>query len=473
MNNNKNINSNAEQLLASGKMGPLIARYAVPGAVGLVFFSLQAIVDGIIVGNYLDADALAGVSLMTPAYTLLTALALIIGIGTQAQMSIGMGQQDYDKSKSALKSGLLFLSSFAILFSMIINSFPRMVASVLGSEGVLLDYSTDYIRGVMPFMLPNACFYFFDYVLKALGHPRFSMIVMVSSVLLNIVLSILFAAVLGMGTFGVGLATGLSMLTGCILSGYVALKQLRSHTNLSKSKAHFSWRLLGRIFYNGSSEGVSEIAMGITLFLFNITLLQYAGKEGVAAFSIINYIIFIGTSILLGISDGTVPVISYNYGANLWDRIKQALKIVYRTNLVIGLVFISVLWIFGESIVSLFLDESSVTVAEMAANGARIMGFAFLLNGFNIFTSSFFTALDNAKWSLLIAGMRGFVFIAIGINVWPLLLGVTGIWITIPIAELFTALVGALLLRRIFRKRALAGADNQKIQHSGFMKKVV
>lgn len=457
---------NAEQLLATGKMGPLIARYTIPGAVGLVFFSLQAIVDGIIVGNYLGADALAGVSLMTPAYTLLTALALIIGIGTQAQMSIGMGQQDYGKSKSALKSGLLFLGSFAILFSIIINSFPQAVASLLGSEGVLLNYSTEYIKGVMPFMLPNACFYFFDYVLKALGHPRFSMGVMVSAVLMNVGLSIFFVTTLDMGTFGVGLATGLSMLTGCILSGYVAWKQLRSHTNLSKCRGHFNWRLLGRIFYNGSSEGVSEIAMGITLFLFNITLLQYAGKEGVAAFSIINYIIFIGTSILLGISDGSVPIISYNYGANHWGRIKQALKIIYRTNLIIGLIFISILWVFGENIVSLFLDESSATVAGMAANGARIMSFAFLLNGFNIFTSSFFTALDNAKWSLLIAGMRGFIFIAIGINVWPLILGVTGIWITIPIAELFTAVVATLLLRRIFRKKVQGSALNTQTLNS-------
>lgn len=455
-----NINkSTAELLLSTGKMGSLIARYALPGAVGLVFFSLQSIIDGVIVGNLLGADALAGVSLMMPAYTLLTALALIIGIGTQAQMSIGMGQQDYTRSKSALKTGLFFLSAFAILFSIFINTFPGTVASLLGSEGVLLDYSTDYIRGVMPFMLPNACFYFFDYVLKALGHPRFSMAVMVSSVVMNIGLSIFFVVGLDMGTFGVGLATGISMLIGGLLSGYVVWKQLRIHPNMKLKKGRFSWRLLGRIFYNGSSEGVSEIAMGITLFLFNITLLKYAGKEGVAAFSIINYIIFIGTSILLGISDGTVPVVSYNYGANRWDRIKQALRIVYRTNLVIGLVFISILWLLGGAIISLFLDESAVAVAEIATNGARIMGFSFLLNGFNIFTSSFFTALDNAKWSLLIAGMRGFIFIIVGINIWPLLFGLNGIWITIPIAELLTATTCFILLRRTLKKTRVSGNE--------------
>ena len=456
-------NFNAEKLLATGKMGPLIARYAIPGAVGLVFFSLQSIVDGIIVGNFIGPDALASVSLVMPAYTMLTAIALIVGIGSQAQMSIGMGQGDYTKTKSALKTGMIFIVAFASVFTVFINAFPGQVAGFLGSEGVLLQGSVDYIRGVMPFMIANACFYFFDYVLKALGHPRFSMIVMISSVLLNAALSILFVTVFNMGTFGVGLATGLSMLTGGILSGSVAWKQLRNNKNLASVKGSFNWRLLWRIFYNGSSEGVSEIAMGVTLFLFNITLMEVAGKEGVAAFSVINYIIFIGTSILLGISDGTIPVVSFNYGAKLWGRIREALKVVIRTNLLIGIVFLILLWTCGEFIISLFLDSSSQAVIDMAVQGSRIMGFAFLLNGFNIFTASFFTAIDNAKWSLLIASLRGLIFIVIGINIFPAVLGINGIWMTIPIAELLTALIGVTLLRRIMKKNA---SEREKM-HSG------
>lgn len=447
MSNNQVIS--AEKLLATGKVGPLIARYAIPGAVGLVFFSLQSIVDGIIVGNFIGADALASVSLITPASTILTSIALIVGIGSQAQMSIGMGQEDYGKTKTALKTGLVFIIAFASLFCILINSFPRQVAGFLGAEGVLLDYSMNYMKGVMPFVIANACFYFFDYVLKALGHPRFSMIVMISSVLMNVVLSILFVTWLGLGTFGVGLATGISVLTGGILSGIVSFRLLRKHNRLNKVKGHFHWRMLGRIFYNGSSEGVSEIAMGITLFLFNLTLLEYAGKEGVAAFSVINYIIFIGTSILLGISDGTIPVISFNFGAKLLTRIREAMKVVIRTNFIIGVIFLILLWVCGEFIISLFLDESSQAVMDMALQGSRIMGFAFLLNGFNIFTASFFTAIDNAKWSLVIASLRGIVLIVIGIVILPRIFGVNGIWLTIPVAEFCTAIAGSILLKKV------------------------
>ncbi len=447
MSNNQILS--AEKLLATGKVAPLIARYAIPGAVGLVFFSLQSIVDGIIVGNFIGADALASVSLITPASTVLTSIALIVGIGSQAQMSIGMGQEDYAKTKTALKTGLIFIIAFASLFCLLINSFPRQVAGFLGAEGVLLDYSISYMKGVMPFVIANACFYFFDYVLKALGHPRFSMLVMISSVLMNVVLSIIFVTWLNLGTFGVGLATGISVLTGGILSGIVSYRLLRKHGRLKQVKGHFNLRMLGRIFYNGSSEGVSEIAMGITLFLFNLTLLEYAGKEGVAAFSVINYIIFIGTSILLGISDGTIPVISFNYGARLLTRIREAMRVVIRTNLLIGVIFLILLWLCGEFIISLFLDDSSQAVMDMAVQGSRIMGFAFLLNGFNIFTASFFTAIDNAKWSLVIASLRGIILIVIGIMILPRIFGVNGIWLTIPVAELLTAIAGSILLKKV------------------------
>lgn len=439
---------NTERLLSTGKMGPLIAKYAVPGAVGLVFFSLQSIVDGIIVGNMVGADALAGVSLVVPAYTILTAVAIIIGVGSQAQMSIGMGQGNYVKTKNAFKTGLLSIAVFAALFCLAINLFASPIARFLGAEGDLFTYATDYIRGIMPFVVVAACFYFFDYSLKALGHPRFAMIVMVSSVLLNAGLSIFFVARFGLETFGVGLATGLTSLAGCIMSGVVVFRQMRHNGNLCKKKGHFNWRLLGRIFYNGSSEGVSEIAMGITLFLFNITLLKYVGKEGVAAFSVINYMIFIGTSIFLGISDGTIPVISFNYGAGHWDRIRETVRIVVRTNFIIGTVFLFLLWGCRESIISMFLGGSDNAVASLASEGSKIMGIAFLMNGFNIFSASFFTAIDNAKLSLVIASLRGLVFIVAGITVLPQLFGLTGIYITIPLAEFLTAFAAALLLKR-------------------------
>ncbi|MCC8145490.1 MAG: polysaccharide biosynthesis C-terminal domain-containing protein [Bacteroidales bacterium] len=233
MNNN---HQNTENRLATDKVGSLIARYSIPGAIALVFFSVQSIIDGIIVGNYLGADALASVSLILPAYTIPSSIALILGIGAQAQMSIAMGAKDYVKFKTALKTGAVSIIAYAIIIALIFNLFPRQLAGFLGAEGDLLDGSLNYMRGLMPFMAASLCFIFLDYTLKTLGHPRFSMIMIVSSILLNILLSILFVTQLGLGTFGVGLATGVSILTGCIISGCVVWKQLWSDSNLKDKK---------------------------------------------------------------------------------------------------------------------------------------------------------------------------------------------------------------------------------------------
>lgn len=450
-----NHSNDTETRLATDKIGSLIARYSIPGAIALVFFSIQSIIDGIIVGNYLGADALASVSLILPAYTIPSSIALIMGIGAQAQMSIALGEQDYTKLKNALKTGAVSILIYALIITLIFNIFPRQLAGLMGAEGDLFDGSLDYIHGLMPFMMANLCFIFLDYMLKTLGHPRFSMIMVVSSILLNIILSIVFVIHLGLGTFGVGLATGISILTGCIISGYVVLKQIRSDFNLKSKKGEFSWKMLVRMFYNGSSEGVTEIAMGVTIVLFNLTFLEYAGKEGVAAFAVTNYIIFIGTSILLGISDGAIPIVSYNYGAGLWNRVRRTLKVVLSTNFLVGVVFLILLWVFGEYAFSIFLDDSSQQVIDMAINGSRIMGFAFLLNGFNIFSASFFTALDNAKWSLVISTCRGLIFIVIGVMILPHIFGTNGIWMTVAVAELLTAVVSFYLLHYLFLARQL------------------
>lgn len=289
-------------------------------------------------------------------------------------------------------------------------------------------------------------------MLKTLGRPRTSMVLVVSALLLNIVLSILFVTQFDLGTYGVGLATGISITVACILALIVVLRQLRITSGIRAGKGKFSWKMLCRMLYNGSSEGVTEIAMGVTVVLFNMTFMRYAGKEGVAAFAVTNYVIFVGTSILLGISDGAIPVVSYNYGARLQYRVRQAFRVVIKTNFIFGALFLALLWSFGEYAISIFLDDSSQVVIDMATKGSRIMVFAFLLNGFNIFSASFFTALDNAKWSLIISMSRGLVFIVIGITLLPMMLGTNGIWMTVPVAELLTAVVAAVLLRRLFRK---------------------
>lgn len=437
-----------ELQLSRGRLKPLFVRYALPGVMAMLFLALQAIADGFIVGRLIGASALAAVNIAVPAYTLVSAVALIIGVGTQAQMGLHMGAGNYEQAKCALRSGMTGLAVFAVAGTLFINLFADELARFLGANDELIEMSVGYIHGVMPWLVGLAGFFLFDYLLKALGHPRMAMTVMVCTIVLNVVLSVIFVTQYDMQTFGAGLGTGISFTLGGLTSGSLFVRQLRRTEQLHKTRSRFSWRTLGRIFYNGSSEGMAEIAMGITTFLFNITLMEYAGKEGVAAFTLINNLMFIGISAILGVSNGVIPVVSYNYGAGLMLRVSGTVRLAVKSNLICGIVFMLLLWVLGRPIVGLFIDPSETDVIDLTVQGARIVSLSFLFSGANIFAVSFFTAIDKAGLSLLIAALRGLVLLVAGILTLPPLIGINGIWLTIPMADALTAILVILLARK-------------------------
>ncbi len=433
--------SRNELQLSRGRLRPLFLRYASPGVLAMLFLALQSMADGFIVGRLISATALAAVNIAVPAYTLVTAIALIIGVGTQAQMGIHMGRGDYAEAKTALRSGMIGLAVFAVAATIGGNLFADELAVLLGANRELSELSVEYIHGLMPWLVGLGFQLFFDYTLKALGHPRFAMLVMIGTILLNIVSSFIFVAGFDMGTFGAGLGTGISFTVGAVVSGTVIRRQLRKNIRLAEAGSRFSLRTFGHVFYNGSSEGLAEIAMGITTFLFNITLMKYVGKDGVAAFTLINYLVFIGVSVMLGVSNGVIPVISYNWGARLLLRVAGITRIAVRCNFLCGIVMLFLLWASGRSIIGLFIDPSESQVIDLAARGARCVSLAFLFNGLNIFAASFFTAIDRAGLSLLVASLRGLILLVIGILTLPRWWGVDGIWLTVPIADGLTTLV--------------------------------
>lgn len=442
--------SRQEQLLSGGRIGPLFLRYALPGVVSMVFVALQQIADGIIVGRFIGSSALAAVNIACPAYTVVTAIAMILGVGTEAQMGIHLGEGDYSKAKTAFKSGLYGMLFFAALGTIFINAFAPSVARFLGADEALMSDSIGYIHGVMPWLAGVGCSIFFDDVLKALGRPKPAMWVMVGVISLNIVLSTIFVLVLGMGTFGAGLGTGISYTLGGILDCIFVVRELSTKV---APRGRLSFSDLGHIFYNGSSEGITELSFGVMTFLFNITMMRYAGSNGVAAFTLANYILFVGVSVMIGISNGVIPILSYNHGAGAPDRVRRTFKVALRTNYLCGAVFILIMWIFGRQIIGLFVSSSEPQVLLLTVHAARIVSLEFLFCALTILSASYFTALDKPGLSLLISGSRGLVLPIVGIFTLPLLWGTDGIWLTIVFSEALSALLSLGLLaagRRIF-----------------------
>lgn len=454
INNDNKALTGAEQRLRDGAIAPLFRKYAIPGVITLLFVGLQTIIDGVVLGNFVGANALASVSLILPCYSFIAAVAIVVSIGCQTLISISLGKQDKQGGHDAIRSAFVFLVLFALGMSMLLFAFAPHIAKLLGANDVLMAGSVSYLRALIPFFPVIASMFFSDYVIKSVGRPIYSMAVMSSTVILNIVFDLLFVAVWGMGTAGAGLATGLAFTIGAAFNLPVIFGK---KCLVSIKKGKFRWKLLWQMVYNGSSEGISELSSGISTLLFNLALMRYLGESGVAAFTAINYVFFIGVIIFLGVSDGIIPIVSYNYGADQWSRIKEVVTLAVKSNFFIGTALFFLLTFFGSQVIALFFDNSETEVIRIAAAGTSIYAFAFLINGFNILAASYFTAMANAKLSIIISLLRGLVFISIGIYVLPRVFGIEGIWYAVPLAEVLTLLVSVTLVRRSLKYHSAKG----------------
>lgn len=437
-----------EVWILNGDLKRLFWKFALPGVGGLLFIGLQSVVDGLVLGHFVGANALASVNLILPCYSLITAVAIMIGIGCQTLVSISLGEGDRRKANDAVASSFYFLLGLSAVLSALIYAFAVPIAGLLGANEVLLPGAVDYIRTLVPFFPVLCAMFFGDYIIKAMGRPLYAMSVMGMTVLLNIVLAIWLVGGLGMGVKGAGLSTGLAFSVGaCCNLPYL----FYPGCPVSVPRGRFRWRLIWKAFYNGSSEGFSELSVAITVFIFNITLMAYLGEDGVAGFTAINYIMFIGVTLFLGISDGIIPLIGYNFGAGRHERIRKVLGIAVRINMGIGLTLFLVLFLFGRTIMSFFFPAGGAALA-VASEGIAIYSFAFLMNGLNILASSYFTAIGNAKVSIIISMLRGLVFVVAGILIYPHLWGIRSIWLNVPIAEVCTLGVSGWLVWKSLRK---------------------
>ncbi len=432
-----------QESLEKSPIGKLFLKYAIPSAITLLFFGFQNIIDGIIVGNYIGANALGGVNIILPFFSIIMVISLIIGVGSLTIVSIGIGENNIQKSQNAINTGFWALFILSTAITVIIFFYAKDFAVLLGANNILLPFSVAYLKGLTPFIVPISLCFYSDAMLKATGRPGFSMIAMSTAVVLNIILSAYFVIILKWGIVGASTATGIAFTIGLLISGTITANPKQK---LSFFKGKFKWNLLRKIIYNGSSEGVSELATAISILIINLTVVKLAGNDGVAAFTAINYVNFAGVLLFLGISDGLIPVLSYNYGAKNYKRVKAIFKFALKTNIIIGLIIFTILQLWGNSVIQLFFDADNSNVLEIAVNGLSIYSFVFLANGLNILTTSYFTSLEQAKKSIIIAVLRGIIFVIIGVTIFSKHWGLDGVWIALPIAEGLTLLVSFTLI---------------------------
>ena len=415
-----------------------LLRFVFPSIIMMIFTSIYSVVDGLFVSNFVGKTALAAINLIMPFIMGISALGFMIGTGGSAIVAKTLGEQKEEKAIEYFSLLVYATAIGGLILSLLGIIFTPAIARMLGAHGELLKNCTLYGRisfiSMTAFMMQNVFQSFF----VTAGKPKLGLYVIISAGVTNMVLDFLFIAVFHWGIAGAAIATVCREFIGGIFPTFYFSRKNSSLLHLGKTKFH--GRVLLQTCLNGSSELMTNVSNSIVSSLFNLQLMNYAGENGVASYGAIMYVNFIFISTFLGYSIGSAPIISYHYGAGNQDELKNLFRKSLRLIGTWGIMLALLSQLLAAPLSKLFVGYDAELFA-MTEHGFRIYCLAYLINGFNIFGSSFFTALNNGVISAAISFLRTLVFQIIMILLLPTLLGINGIWSAVGIAELMTLCV--------------------------------
>lgn len=420
-----------------------LLRFTFPSIIMMIFTSIYSVIDGLFVSNFAGKTALAAINIIYPFIMAVGALGFMMGTGGSALVGRLLGEGEKEKANKTFSLIVYTTAIAGILLSALAFLLVPTVSRLFGASGQLLDYCILYGRICflsMPcFMLQNVFQCFFITAEK----PRLGLDVVLSAGITNMALDFLFVAVFGLGLKGAAIAT----VCGEIIGGLVPILYFagRNHSLLRLGRTSFDAGSILKTCTNGSSELMTELSSSVVTVLYNTQLMKIAGENGVAAYSTIMYVNFIFVAIFLGYSLGSAPIISFHYGAGNHDELKNMRKKSLRLIAVWGIGMTIISHIFALPFARFFVGYDSELLA-MTIHGFRIYAFVYLLNGFNIFGSSFFTALNNGMVSATISFLRTLVFEVICILLLPVFFGIDGIWSAVLVAEALALCVTSFFL---------------------------
>ena len=423
-----------------------LLRFAFPTIVMMVFMGLYTIVDTIFVARFVSTDALSAINIVCPVINLTVGLGTMIAAGGSAVVSRKMGAGLEQEAKEDFT--LLILAAAGIGAAILIcgTLWLNPILLALGASERLLPYCRDYLGLLLLFLPANVIQTVYANLFVTAGKPGLGFGLSVLAGLANILLDYVFIVLGGMEIRGAALGTGLGYLIPAA-AGTVFF--FRNRGALSFVKPRWRGALLTESCLNGSSEMVGQLAAALTTFLFNLTMMERLGEDGVAAVTIMIYSQFLLNTLFIGFSMGVAPVIGFHYGSGNRKQQRKILSICIRFLAAASLLIFALSISGGSLVVRMFTPDTS-RVYEITAAGFPVFSVSFLFCGFNIFISALFTALSNGKVSAVLSFLRTFGLLCGGILLLPRLFGITGVWMAVPMAEgiMFFVSLGCLIYYR-------------------------
>lgn len=409
-----------------------LIKFTIPTIAMMIFTSIYGVVDGIFISNFVGNNAFASINLIMPAIMILGTIGFMIGTGGSAIISKTLGEGNKEQANKYFSMLIYLEIILGIIFSIFMIIFLEPIAKLLGATPDMMKYCLIYGRvllaGMVAFILQNS----FQSFMIVAEKPRFGLVITIIAGVTNMILDFFFIYVFRMGVFGAALATIISQIVGALIPFVYFIRKNDSDLKLVKTK--LDWKVILKTCGNGSSEMVTNLSMSLVNILFNMQLMKYAGANGVSAYGIIMYVGFLFSGTYLGYSIGVAPIIGYHYGANNIDELKSIYKKSHVILLVTGIVMTLLAEVLAPVLAGIFVSYDK-ELLNMTINAIRLFSISYIISWFNIFASSFFTALNDGFISALISFLRTLVFQIIMIFLIPHLFGLNGIWTSVVFAE--------------------------------------
>lgn len=419
-------------------------RFVLPSIVMMVFTSIYGVVDGLFVSNFAGKTAFASINLIMPFLIILGAMGFMLCTGGTALVSRVLGEGDKEHANKYFSMITLFGILLGVILTVVGVLAMRPMAILLGATEAMVDDCVLYGRIVVCFLTSFMLQNMFQSFLIAAERPKFGLLITLAAGVTNMVLDALFVGVFRWGIAGAAIATGISQTVGGVVPLMYFLFSKSSPLRLRWTE--FEAQPLLRSCANGSSELMSNISGSLIGMLYNAQLMRFLGEDGVATYGVLMYVQFIFVAIDIGYSIGCAPIISYHYGARNHPELRNLLTKGLKVMGILGIVMTIAAISLSGTLANIFVGYDA-TLCELTRHAFHLFSFAFLLAGFNIFLSSFFTALNNGGVSAAISFLRTLVFQAASVILLPMALDVDGLWWAASAAEAlaFVVSIGFLL----------------------------
>ena len=432
----------------------LLMKYALPGIIAMTATSLYNMVDSIFIGHGVGAMALSGLTVAKPFMDICAAFGSLVGVGASSLVAIKLGEKDYRSANDVLANVILLNVLLGALVMVVGLYWLDPILYAFGASDVTISYARDYMEIILWANILTHIYYGLNSMLRSIGHPKVAMFSTIVAVVANIILDPIFIFALDMGVRGAALATVLSQAIAVVGQMVVFLNPkevIYFHRGIWRLKRDITMRALGI----GTAPFLMHLAACFVVIVLNNQLKRYGGDMAIATFGITNRFMFFFAMVVMGLNQGMQPIVGYNYGAKLYDRMIRALKLTAMcATCVMGM-----LWLFGliwpEGFIRLFTHDE-VLVAQSIAP-ARVMLCTMVMVGFPMVVGNFYTSIGMSGKAIFLSLTRQVFLLIPSILLLPLLFQtvevspIWGVWWSLPICDAMAAVLAAIVLNRDMR----------------------